>query len=394
MKRMLKKKSLNLWLIGLLVLAGLVASTTTFYGLSFFRQGVGESNTSAPTIKKLVTRKITALGRLQPLTEVIRLSAPQTLENDRVAQLFIKEGDKLKKGQIIATLDSKQSLQLALKEAQEQVRVAQSRYDQIKAGAKAGDIQAQKATITKLQAELQGEIATQKANIARWQSEVTNAQAEYNRSQSLYQQGAIAVSDFDRKRLALETAQAQLAQASAQQNGTVATLEAQITEAKEVLNRIAEVRPVDLQAAKTEIDRANAAVKRVQNDLNQADIKAPIAGQIIKIHTRPGEKLTDEGIADLGQTNDMVAIAEVYQTDIAKIHVGQKALITSQAFTGQVKGTVYELGLEVIRQNVFSNQPGENLDRRVVEVKVRLQPEDSERVSRLTNLQVQVAIEI
>ncbi|WP_392534179.1 ABC exporter membrane fusion protein [Nostoc sp. C117] len=391
---MFKKKSLNLWLIGLFVLAGLVASTTTFYGLSFFRQGVGESNTSAPTIKKLLTRKITALGRLQPLTEVIRLSAPQTLGSDRVAQLFVKEGDKLKKGQIIATLDSKQSLQLALKEAQEQVRVAQSRYDQIKAGAKAGDIQAQKATITKLQAELQGEIATQKANIARWQSEVTNAQAEYNRFQSLYQQGAIAVSDFDRKGLALETAQAQLAQASAQQNGTVATLEAQITEAKEVLNRIAEVRPVDLQAAKTEIDRANAAVKRAQNDLNQADIKAPIAGQIIKIHARPGEKLTDQGIADLAQTNDMVAIAEVYQTDIAKIRVGQKALITSQAFTGQVKGTVYELGLEVIRQNVFSNQPGENLDRRVVEVKVRLQPKDSERVSRLTNLQVQVAIEI
>lgn len=392
--QMFKKKSLNLWLIGLLALAGLVASTITFYGLSFLRQGVGESNTSAPTTKKLPTRKITALGRLQPLTEVIRLSAPQTLESDRVAQLFVKEGDKLKKGQIIATLDSKQSLQLALKEAQEQVRVAQSRYDQIKAGAKAGDIQAQKATITKLQAQLKGEIATQKANIARWQSEVTNAQAEYNRSQSLYQQGAIAVSDFDRKSLALETAQAQLAQASAQQNGTVATLEAQITEAKEVLNRIAEVRPVDLQAAKTVIDRANAAVKRAQNDLNQADIKAPIAGQIIKIHARPGEKLTDQGIADLGQTNDMVAIAEVYQTDIAKIRVGQKALITSQAFTGQVKGTVYELGLEVIRQNVFSNQPGENLDRRVVEVKVRLQPEDSERVSRLTNLQVQVAIEI
>jgi HlyD family secretion protein len=394
MKQMFKKKSLNLWLIGLFVLAALVASTTTFYGLSFFRQGVGESNTLTPKIKKLVTRKITALGRLQPLTEVIRLSAPQTLESDRVAQLFVEEGDKLKKGQIIATLDSKQRLQLALKEAQEQVRVAQSRYDQIKAGAKTGEIQAQKATITKLQAQLKGEIATQKANIARWQSEVTNAQAEYNRFQSLYQEGAIAISDFDRKGLVLETAQAQLAQASAQQNSDVATLQAQITEAKEVLNRIAEVRPVDLQAAKTEIDRANAAVKRAQNDLNQADIKAPIAGQIIKIHARPGEKLTDEGIADLAQTNDMVAIAEVYQTDIAKIRLGQKAVITSQAFTRQVKGTVYELGLEVIRQNVFSSQPGENLDRRVVEVKVRLQPEDSKRLSRLTNLQVQVAIEI
>jgi HlyD family secretion protein len=50
--------------------------------------------------------------------------------------------------------------------------------------------------------------------------------------------------------------------------------------------------------------------------------------------------------------------------------------------------------LQVNRQNVFSNQPGENLDSRVIEVKIRLNPEDSKRVAGLTNLQVQTAIEL
>jgi HlyD family secretion protein len=48
--------------------------------------------------------------------------------------------------------------------------------------------------------------------------------------------------------------------------------------------------------------------------------------------------------------------------------------------------------MQVNRQNVFSNQPGENLDRRIVEVKIQLSPEDSKRVATLTNLQIQAAI--
>ncbi|NJN13951.1 MAG: HlyD family secretion protein, partial [Richelia sp. RM2_1_2] len=57
-------------------------------------------------------------------------------------------------------------------------------------------------------------------------------------------------------------------------------------------------------------------------------------------------------------------------------------------------GEVSQIGLQVNRQNVFSNEPGENLDRRVIDVKIRLNPEDSKRVSGLTNLQVQTEIEL
>ncbi len=91
---------------------------------------------------------------------------------------------------------------------------------QVKAGAKSGEINAQKAQINNLEAELRGQIATQQATIARWQSEVRTAQAEYDRYESLYQDGAITASQRDYKQLAWETAQAQLESALATENRT------------------------------------------------------------------------------------------------------------------------------------------------------------------------------
>ena len=205
----------------------------------------------------------------------------------------------------------------------------------MKAGAKTGEIQAQQSTIVRLQAELAGEIAVQNAAIARWQSEVQNALTEYNRFQQLYQQGAISTSNLDSKRLVAETAQAQLNQANMTQTRTVNTLKAQLGEAKATLNRIAEVRPVDIQAAQTEIENATAAVKKAQTDLEQADIKAPIAGRILKIHTRTGEKIGDAGIADLAQTEQMVAVAEVYQilySDVAD-HLPEYATLKAMGYS-------------------------------------------------------------
>lgn len=380
-------KPSNRWLIGLVVAATAITGAIAFYGISEHGQRESQTVEVAPPV-----RKVTALGRLEPEAEVINLFAPLALDGDRVAQLLVKEGERVKAGQVVAVLDSRDRLQDAKEQAQEQVRVAQARYSQVKAGAKTGEIQAQQETIARIQAELAGEIATQNATIARWRSEVRNARAEYQRFEQLYRQGAISASSIDSKRLSVETAQAQLDEALAGQNRTVETLQAQLREAKATLNRIAEIRPTDVKAATAEVDNANAALKQAKTNLEQSYIRSPIAGQIIKIHTRPGEKISDSGLVDLGATDQMVAVAEVYQTDIGKVKLGQRSVITSEAFGGELKGTVSQIGMQVTRQNVFSNQPGENLDRRVVEVKIRLNPQDSKRVAAFTNLQVQTAI--
>lgn len=382
-------KPSNRWLVGLIVAATAVTGTTIFYVLSQTPQ-----RTSSPVVIAPPVEKVTALGRLEPEAEVIRLFAPLALDGDRIAQLLVKEGDRVKAGQVLVILDSRDQLQDALEQAQEQVGVAQAQLAQVKAGAKTGEIQAQQETIARLQAELAGEIATRNATIARYTAEVRNARAEYNRFEQLYRQGAISASSIDSRRLAAQTAEAQLNEALFGKDRTVDTLQAQLREAKATLSRIAEVRPVDVKAAQAEVNTAIAAVKRAETELQQAYIRAPISGQIIKIHARTGEKIDESGIVELGQTDQMVAIAEVYQTDIGKVRLGQQAVITSQAFPGRVQGTVSQIGLQVERQNVFSNQPGENLDRRVIEVKIRLHPEDSKRVAGLTNLQVETAIQL
>lgn len=416
------------WILAIAVAATTIISAGIIYQVSPLRwnhQPPSESKATTPPITK-----VAALGRLEPDSEIIRLNAPLPLDGDRVEQLLVKEGSKVSLGQVIAILDSRQRLQSAVKQAQEQLKVAQARLSQVKAGAKVGEINAQKATVERfkadlsgkireqkaaignLEAQLRGETATQKATITRLQAELENARTECQRYQMLYQDGVVSSSEYNNKCLQPKTLQESLKEAQANLNRIITTYQQQITEAKAnldrtqatgirqieqekaTLNQVSEVRPVDIQIAQAEVDNAWANLQQAKTNLNQVYIKSPIAGQIIKIHTRVGEKIGDAGLVELAQTNDMIAVAEVYQTDIDKVKLGQKAVITSQAFPGQLKGNVSQIGLQVNRQNVFSSQPGENLDRRVIEVKIRLNSQASKRVAGLTNLQVQVEIEI
>ncbi|MBG1244866.1 ABC exporter membrane fusion protein [Nostoc sp. NZL] len=425
----LSSKASSQGLIALVIAATAITGGIVVYGISQFGL-VGQTEKSEPVETTPKIQKVAALGRLEPEAEVISLFAPLALDGDRIAQILVKEGDRIKAGQIVAILDARDRLQTAVLQAQQQVRVAQAKLAQVEAGAKAGEIQAQQASVERLQAQSQGDKTAQQeaifrieaqwegdriaqeATIKKLEAELKNAEAEYQRYQQLYSQGAVSNSLYDSKGLTVETAKQQvdeakavlnrinttaskqLAEAKAALARTNATGSKQVSEAKATLTSIAEVRPVDIAAAKTEVENAIATLKHAQTELAGAYIKAPMAGQIIKIHTRVGEKISDSGIADLAQTNQMIAVAEVYQTDISKVKLGQQAVISSQAFAGELRGTVAQIGLQVNRQNVFSNQPGENLDSRVVEVKIRLNPEDSKRVAGFTNLQVQTAIEI
>lgn len=375
--------------IWLLMGAGLVTIGASFYGISQFSVG---NNSPAPTPTIAPVNKISALGRLEPESEILKLAAPALLESDRIAQVLVKEGDTVRAGQVIAVLDAKDRLEDEVQQAQAQVKTAQARLAQVMAGAKTGELQAQTARIDRLGAELAGSANSQAAVIARWQAEVQTARTEYARFQQLYQEGAVAASNLDSKRLGLDTAEAQLREAIATQDRVKETLQAQQREASAALNQIAEVRPVDVQTTQAEVDSAIAAVKRAETVLDRAFIRAPIAGQILKVHAKVGEKPGTEGIAELGRTDRMVAVAEVYQTDVGKVKIGQQAVITGTAIAGELEGKVVYIDLQVSQQKVFSNQPGENLDRRVVEVKILLNPEDSQKVSALTNLQIQAAI--
>jgi HlyD family secretion protein len=356
-------------------------------------------NTSLNTVpppalpaKRQVVNAVTALGRLEPKGEVIQLSAAESSESNRIASLFVEQGDIVQAKQIIAILDSHDRRQAALKQAQQQVRVARAKLAQIKAGAKIGEINAQRAVISQLQAQLKREIMAKDAVIARQKAEVGNAELEFKRFDALKIDGAVSESSRDTKKLTLDTMKERLQEAIASRDMTLDTLKEKIREAKATLNRVAEVRPVDVQFAQAEVDSASAAVQKAEADLELSSIRSPKAGTILKIQTWPGEIISNKGIVELGQTQAMYAVAEIYELDINKIKVGQKAKITCLNFPEKLQGTVEQVGLLVAKKDVLNTDPAAEIDSRVVEVKIRLDPEDSNRVAGLTNAKVKVAI--
>ncbi len=352
-----------------------------------------QTEVSTPVMPEIKT--VTALGRLEPRGEIIQISVSSAAEGNRIEELLVKQGDEIEKGQIIAVLDSRDRAEAALKQAEEQVRVRQANLAQVKAGAKTGEIQAQQAAIARLEAERDNNIAAQTATVSRLEAELSNAQREYQRYESLYQDGAISASQRDSKYLTLATAKQQLAEAQANLNRIRSSQQQQIAEAKATLDKIAEVRPVDIEVAAAEVREAQAAVATAKAERDRAYIKSPQAGTVIKILTRPGEVVaSDEGIVRIGQINQMYAVAEVYESDIGKVKIGQSATITSKAIAGKLTGIVESIGLEVERQEVVNTDPTANIDAKVVEVKVKLDEASSKQVAGLTNLLVNVKIEL
>ena len=374
----------------------IVGAIAIFGGAMIYRLTQTDTpKTEIPVQTMPEIKTVTALGRLEPQGEIIQISVSSDAQGNQIEELLVKEGDEIEKGQLIAVLDSRERLETALNQAQEQVRVARANLAQVEAGAKTGEIKAQEAAIARIEAERSSNILAQEATVSRIEAEVNNARVEYQRYEQLYKDGAISASEKDSKYLTLKTAQEQLAEAKATLNRIKSSQQLQLAEAKATLNKIAEVRPVDIAVAKAEVKQAQAAVKTAQAELNRAYIKSPQAGTAIEILTRPGEVVSNgEGIARIGQVKQMYAVAEVYQSDIGKIKLGQPATITSSAIAEKLTGTVEHIGLEIKRQEVVNTDPTANIDARVVEVKVKLDRQSSQKVRKLTNLQVNVKINL
>ena len=212
-------------------------------------------------------------------------------------------------------------------------------------------------------------------------------------------EGAISQEALDQAKENLDRAQATVMQRQAQLSTTLETLDEQIAQERNNLDTLQEVRPVDIRVAEAELERARIVVEQRQADLADTEVKVPISGQILRINTRVGEQVNiEEGIVELGQTNQMMAIAEVYEADIQKIAIGQYATLISEygGFEGTVSGAVDQIGLQIGRRTLTdgSNNPTTDENARIVEVRIRIDPNDSSKVASLTNMQVRVEINI
>ncbi len=373
------------------------------------------------------SRLIVADGRLEPQGEVLLLSAPFSMERARVEKLFVERGDWVKAGNTVAILDSHAIMQAALQNALKQEKIALTRLQQVKSGAKTGDIAAQKAKIFQTKAELKGQIATQEAKIAtlraqlagerssqmatveRIQAELKHASRECDRYRNLRSNGAVSMSQMESICLQQDTTQEQLQEAQANLNRiinsgqeeikeatgnlarTKATLKKEIEQTAATYDATAEVRTVDVAVAEAELAAARTAVQQAQANVDLTLVKSPLDGQVLEIHARPGE-MANQGIVDLGRTNRMFVVAEVYETDIGRVKLEQKVEVKSPALREPLEGKVSEIGWQVGKKDVLNDDPVIAADARVVKVRVLLNEESSQRAARLTNLKVDTFI--
>jgi len=280
----------------------------------------------------LLPRQVSALGRIEPLGGISQVSVPSSLSNDRVREILVMEGQEVRKGQPLAVLESIDTLESSVRQSEAEIRVAESK------------------------------LAAQDSVIARYKADLGQASAEARRAEQLFAAGATSANRVEKLQADESSAKAQLAEAIA----TKATL-------------VEELRSSRASLDKDKTERAKATVL------------APFSGTVFKVHARPGDKVGEDGLLEMGDSSRMGVIAEVYQSDRPMITLGQKASLSADGFKGRkVEGQVVEIAREVSRQTVFSGQAGENLDRRVLEVKIGLTPQESALASHLNYLQVNV----
>jgi HlyD family secretion protein len=148
-----------------------------------------------------------------------------------------------------------------------------------------------------------------------------------------------------------------------------------------------EQRTLELQG---QLQEAKASLVKAHTDLVNTELRAPIDGTVLRIQSRVGERPGDDGILELGASDRMEALVEVYESDIDRVRLGQPVTITSEngGFNGTLKGRVRRISPQVRQREVLSTDPTADSDARIIEVRVRLDPDDAARVADLTGLKV------
>lgn len=151
-----------------------------------------------------------------------------------------------------------------------------------------------------------------------------------------------------------------------------------------------DTRETDLLALQGQLQEARAELDTIEAELQLTQLRAPIAGTVLRLHAREGERPGDGGVLDLGASHRMEALVEVYESDIARVRPGQAVSLTSEhgGFAGTLQGQVLRISPEVRQREVLSTDPTQDADARIVEVRVALAPDSAQRVRALSGLKV------
>ena len=146
----------------------------------------------------------------------------------------------------------------------------------------------------------------------------------------------------------------------------------QLRQARERLNSLSEIRDVDVALAEAEVASATMSARVARTEYEQSQIRSPIDGRVVKVHTWPGEELKPAGILELAKIDPMYVVAEISDRDIARVRVGQQASVSSEALGVPLQGVVERIATQVAKNDVLNVDPTAMSDARVVETWIRL----------------------
>ena len=130
--------------------------------------------------------------------------------------------------------------------------------------------------------------------------------------------------------------------------------------------------------------------KNIEIDLFNSQLRSPIDGYILDVNTRVGERSKNEGILDIGSSQNMEALIEVYESDINRVFISQNVELSSEngGFKKILKGKVIRISPQVKQRKVLSTDPTGDADARIIEVLVKLNPESIKLVKNYTGMKV------
>lgn len=318
-----------------ILLAGVAVAAAVLYPRTATK--AAEPTAAPSAAAKPKSNFIVAAGRIEPLSEEIKIGSEL---DGRLQRVAVAEGDTVRRGQIIATLEN---------------------------GDFAARVELARASLTQREAELQRllngsrkeERREAKANVREMEAVVDHARSERDRRQSLLDRGAISRTEFDSVDREYRVAQARL-EAARERSAFVD----------------ADARADERLRAEAEIQRAQAQIREAQAALEKTFIRSPIDGVVLRRYLKTGESVSANGdhpILALGDTSRLRVRVDVDETDVARLRIGQSAWVTADAYGDRkFTGRVVQIGQALGRKNVRTDEPTERIDTKILETLLEL----------------------
>lgn len=341
-------------MLGLIVLAA-IGGAALLHGGRAAPEGPPPPIVALPGVAP--DRGVGALGRVEPASRVLKLThSAGPMGGVRIARLLVEEGDRVEAGALLAEFSDAGLKDATLAQAEADLAQRRASLARIRAAGRPEEITAQRAQIAALSAA--EEIARRDAV----------------RAERLVPSGAGGVATAERQRFAATRASAERAEAEA------------------TLERMLNPRPEDVAVAEAELAAAEAAVVKARADAELSRLRTPIAGTVLRIVARLGERISDDGVMEIGDLSRLDVVADVYETDLPRIRLGAPAEILVPGESRRFAATVREIGWQVRRAPQATTDPVAAVDARTVAVRLALDEAARQALERRSNMQVQVAI--